>query len=118
MTDDLNTNEIMDKFNAELGKGQEVNRELFNLKDIEARSNITAEQRLLITQLRFIADLYELPIIERLIIKPYLVLGLSVDGLARNQLTDTLKSPIDYIKGMLSPQNNQLEPLGNKNRKL
>jgi hypothetical protein len=119
METDLNTNEILEKYNQTIGQGNEPIRELRKTNDIDTWSYIDSYERKLLTQLKFMSKTFNIKMIETEIINPYLRLGLSVDGKARIQFEKAHTGLLEILKPLLAGVgNDKIGSLETKNRKL
>ena len=117
-----NTDEIQEKFNEVIGIGKEPIRELKKIQDgdEDVWSYVKPYERMLLTQIAFIGDKFNITIIDTLILKKYYRIGLSVDGNARIQYEKAHTGLLEVLKPILAGiENSKLSgSLETKNRRL
>jgi hypothetical protein len=102
----LDKGSLINKLNKSLGNGGEPVRDLLNLEDIKGKTVITNEERMLLSQIRFIAREFDIDIINGFLLD-YEEYGVSVDGLSRQQFVDVHTQ--QAIKELNFPNPNGME---------
>jgi hypothetical protein len=119
MVEEVNTNELLEKYNSTFGIGNEPIRELRKTDEIDTWSYITPYERKLLTQLIFMNKTFKIKSINDYILIPYLRLGLSEDGKARIQFEKAHTGLLEILKPIMAGiGNDKIGNLETKNRKL
>lgn len=108
---------IVSRLNRTIGQGSEPVRDLLDLEGIKGKTILTEEERMLLSQIRFTYEIYDIPSVARFV-QHWEEYGISVDGISRKQFVAVHTQPAVLNQNLPDDKEDKMKEVNTGNRKM